>query len=109
MAQAKSSTSSGSASVEDLAVQIETLKGDIAGIAEILADLGTEKRAQATARVRDAASEVKAHGEQHLKDAQNYAEDLSAQATDAVRRQPAMAVGIAVGVGFLIGLVTSRR
>lgn len=109
MAQSKSSTSSGSTSVEDLAIQIETLKGDIAGIAEILADLGAEKRDQATARVREAASGVKARGEQHLKDAQAYAEDLSAQAADAVRQQPAMAIGIAVGIGFLIGLVTSRR
>ncbi|WP_272009431.1 DUF883 family protein [Roseovarius sp. ZX-A-9] len=109
MAQSKSSAESGGATVEELTSQIEALKGDIAAITGTLADLGAETRDQAKARVRDAASDVRARSEKHLKDAQACAEDLSAQATDAVRQQPAMAVGIAVGVGFLIGLVTARR
>ncbi|QIE47330.1 DUF883 domain-containing protein [Pseudohalocynthiibacter aestuariivivens] len=109
MAQSKTTSSSGDTSVADLTDQIQTLKGDIAKITEILGEIGVEKRDQATAKLRETASEVRAQGERHLRDAQARAEDVGAQAADAVRQQPAAAIGIAVGVGFLIGLVTSRK
>ena len=109
MAQSKTVTSTSSASVSDLTDQVAALKSDIAAITDILAEIGVDKKNQAEARLRNAASEVKARGEQHLLEAQLRAEDLSNQAVEAVRQQPAAAVGMAVGIGFLIGFLTARK
>lgn len=39
----------------------------------------------------------------------DYAEDTYDEVSDLVRRKPAQALGIAVGVGFLFGLILARR
>ncbi|RKF14872.1 DUF883 domain-containing protein [Roseovarius spongiae] len=95
--------------VDDLSKQIETLKSDIGAITTILSDLGMQKGSEAQQRVRDAALHARERGEAHLHDMQARAEDLGSQAANAVRQQPATAVGLAVGFGFLVGLLTSRK
>ncbi len=52
---------------------------------------------------------LRKRGEAQLQDAQVKVEDLANQATEAVRNQPATAVGIAVGVGFVLGFLTGRK
>ena len=39
----------------------------------------------------------------------HYAEDYYDEVSDMVRRKPAQALGIAAGVGFLVGLILARR
>ena len=38
-----------------------------------------------------------------------HAEDYYDEVSDYVRRQPAVALGIAAGIGFLVGLILARR
>ena len=58
----------------------------------------TEFRDSAQAR----ASQLSSAGIEKTKEAQKQAEDF-------VRTQPGTAIGIAAGVGFLVGLLTARR
>ena len=109
MARTNGATNPKAATVGDLTDQIDALKTDIASITEILADIGSTKRDEAASKVRATAEDVKARGEKHLSDAQARAEDMGQQAVEAVRQQPAAEVGIAVGVGFLMGFLTSRK
>lgn len=95
--------------VEDLSKQIEALKSDIASIAHILSDLGRNQGEATAERVREAAHDLRARGERQLGHAQAQAQDLGHQAADAVRQQPAAAVGLAVGLGFILGFLTSRK
>lgn len=95
--------------VQDLSAQIEALKTDISAISKTLADIGTARKDAAVDSVRTKASNLRAEGEKQLEAAQLTAEDYGAQAADAIRRQPAAAVGIAVAAGFVAGLLTGRK
>lgn len=95
--------------VEDLSKQIDALKGDIASIAQILSEMGRDQGNATAQRVRDTASDLRARGERQLHHAQAQAHELGGQAADAVRQQPAAAMGIAMGLGFILGFLTSRR
>lgn len=95
--------------VEDLSRQIDALKGDIASIAQILSDMGRDQGAATAERVRETAAEMRARGEAQLRHARAQAHDLGDQAANAVRDQPAAAMGMAVGLGFILGFLTGRK
>jgi ElaB/YqjD/DUF883 family membrane-anchored ribosome-binding protein len=91
-----------SVSVEDLSKQIETLRKDLSKLTSSVADYGRGKADDLTtaARVKsaEAADELSAR-----------ARDAQAQANQFITTQPGLALGIAAGAGFLVGLLTSRR
>ncbi|MFG6081977.1 YqjD family protein [Paracoccus litorisediminis] len=58
---------------------------------------------------RDEARRIYREGERRAGDAAAYAEDYYDDLTVMVRRNPGQALGIAVGVGFLLGLIVARR
>ncbi len=93
----------------DLAAQMEVLKGDIAQLTEVLGGYTKSKGAEAASAARDALHDVRVAGEAQVERARAQAEHLHAQANDFVVRQPATALGIAAGVGFLVGLMTARK
>lgn len=109
MAQTKSGDSSSQDDIEQLSQQIATLREDISAISRTLSDLGGSTRDAAVDGARRKASELRQAGEQQLYSAQHQAEEMSQQAANAVRNQPATAVGLAVGVGFLLGFITGRK
>lgn len=84
--------------VEQLSEQMAILRQDISAISRSLADLGVSTKDAALESARQKAAELRVSGE-----------ELGQQAVDAVRQQPAAAVGIAVGVGFLLGFLTGRK
>jgi ElaB/YqjD/DUF883 family membrane-anchored ribosome-binding protein len=102
-------STNGAATSEDLARQIEALKNDVASISRILADMGAQRRDDLKDSVNRTAADLRAKGEATVNDARDRGLELGEQAADAVRRQPATAIGLAVGVGFLIGFMTGRR
>lgn len=89
-------------SVEDLSAQIDLLKRDLSTLTHTLADFGVSKTHEATDTVKDKASELKAAGRDKAIEAQLHAEDF-------IRNQPATALGIAAGFGFLVGMFTRSR
>ncbi|QYX57791.1 hypothetical protein K1T73_05225 [Roseovarius sp. SCSIO 43702] len=107
MAQAK--TADPRKDFEELSAQIEVLRNDLGAITETLKNAGVHSGEAALAHARRTASELQARGQEGLKYAQSSAEEMGAQAAQAVRNQPAAAVGLAVGVGFLLGFMSGRK
>lgn len=93
----------------ELSAQIEALRDDVAGLAESLAALGKAKGASLIDAARDEAYHLKARGEEKVAALQQRAVSMTAQAEDAVRENPQTALGIAAGLGFLFGVILSRR
>lgn len=103
MAAQESKTSlNGNTTVKDLSAQIDLLKKDIAGLTETIADLGKAKSAEAQGKARDKVDELTETGKEKLLETQLQAEHF-------LKTQPGTALGIAAGIGFLVGLVTARR
>jgi ElaB/YqjD/DUF883 family membrane-anchored ribosome-binding protein len=59
--------------------------------------------------VSDFASDVSRRTGEQLDRAQEFATDALDEAQAAVRRNPLMAMGIALGLGFLFGIVAAGR
>ena len=77
----------------------------IAGTAQIRARRGYKKMQD---NVNATVSDLRRQGTNALEDAQDAAESLEESLEEAVRQRPLSAVGLAIGLGFLIG-VTWRR
>ncbi len=90
---------------EELSEQLDTLRQDMADMGRMLATMGASKARDAKAAVQDTAAHLKADGIHYA----HVAGEKADEALDMVRRQPASSVAIAVGVGFLAGLVMGRR
>ena len=82
---------------EDLSAQVDLLKSDIARLTETLGEYGRAKG-------REYQGEARRRAEDLRSDAQEKVDDIEAY----VRHNPAQALGIAAGVGLLIGLLSRR-
>jgi ElaB/YqjD/DUF883 family membrane-anchored ribosome-binding protein len=109
MARASTNGSAKDVSVEDLTNQIEILRKDLSDLTSTMSDMGKAKKAQ----LADAAAQqVEAARQKGIETADllgSHARDVQGQANDFVKSQPATALGIAAGVGFLVGLMSTRR
>lgn len=89
-------------SIEDLAAQIQTLKDDLSTLTQSLSDFGTAKAENAAHTAQEKAAALKAAGQDKVVEAQLHAEEF-------VRTQPATSLGLAAGLGLLVGMLTARR
>ncbi|TYB89250.1 YqjD family protein [Oceaniovalibus sp. ACAM 378] len=94
---------------EDLSMQIDQLKLDIALLTETITDIGKSKGDELADTVRSKARSARAAGEEQVAELQRRAQETANSAEDYVRANPAAALGIAAGFGLLVGLITSRR
>ena len=101
MAQ-KPATDAAAATIDDLADQIATLKNDLATLTKSLGDYGKGKQAEVTQQALDSAHALADRTKQQALHAQSQTEEF-------VRTQPATALGIAAGIGFLVGMITARK
>lgn len=96
------------ADAEALQSQIEALKGDIAGISATLADLVKSGIREGRAKAEKTAEHYKKQGMEQadaaIDGARAYGEALEGQ----IERNPFSAVLVALGLGFLIGLMSRR-
>ena len=60
-------------------------------------------------RARSEADRLYREGERRAHEVAEYAGDYYDEMSEMVRRKPAQALGIAAGVGFLVGLILARR
>jgi ElaB/YqjD/DUF883 family membrane-anchored ribosome-binding protein len=109
MAQAKTSNASPEKDIERLNEQMASLKQDIADISHTLSGLGKSSSQAAGEQVRETAAHVRDASQEQLQAAQYRAEEMGHKAADKVREQPATSVGLAVGLGFLLGFMTGRK
>jgi ElaB/YqjD/DUF883 family membrane-anchored ribosome-binding protein len=110
MARATTSSSShDEPSVSDLAKQIETLQKDLGDLTSLMKDMGEAQAARLSEQAEAKVKELRDKGKHAAHAARDQAEDMHAQANAYIREQPATALGIAAGLGFLVGLLISRR
>ncbi|MES2601099.1 MAG: DUF883 domain-containing protein [Pseudomonadota bacterium] len=107
------------ATYERLQKDVDAVKNDISALADQISDVleafkgDASKQAkrtykQARANVDSMMSDAGKRGSEALDAAQDYAGTLEESLEDAITQRPLAAVGLAVGLGFLIG-VTWRR
>lgn len=72
-------------------------------------EVAREKGAEYAERAREEADRLYRAGERKAHEVAEYAGDYYDEMSDMVRRKPAQALGIAAGVGFLVGLILARR
>ena len=106
---AKLNSKSKSATTEDLGEQIETLRHDLGSLTQTIAEIAKEKRGEALAGTKSAFDSVRDKAADSAETAQLTAMEFQDQTRDFIKSQPAIALGIAAGVGFLVGLVGARK
>lgn len=98
-----------SKSTEDLAEDIERLRGDISKLSETVRSLIGRETDQLKSTLADRADQLSARGrelrEQALRDASAY----ERQAEETIARNPFTSIMIAAGVGFLFGIMSRGR
>lgn len=98
-----------SKSSDDLTAQIETLSNDLSKLTQAIADMGVASGKEAASTAKEKVGDMRDTAADQAETARLHAMELQDQAGDFVRRQPAIAMGIAAGVGFLIGILGSRK
>lgn len=93
----------------DLEKQIETLKKDVASLTHTLAEYGRAQRDNLAAAAAQKAGAFRDTADEALHRAQEDASRAYEHTERKIRENPAAAVGIAAGIGFLIGLLAVRR
>ena len=97
------------ASLEDISSQIAALKSDLAGLTEAMADYGKAQGRSLGEKASQKGEELRVRSRIEAERINGQAQHLYDEANDFVNKQPATALGIAAGVGFVIGLLSSRR
>lgn len=93
---------------EDLQAQVEQLKEDIAAIAETLASLGSQTVRDARRAAKHTYRSAYMQGEDVIDDLKTKAEDVEAQLCATVREKPITSLATALGIGYLLALLTRR-
>lgn len=88
---------SGKADGDELADQVEALRNDLQKLTDTVSRIAKGQVSRAQHVARDQIDRV-----------QERAYETAQEAEDAIRRNPLSAVAIAVGLGFLFGLITRR-
>lgn len=94
---------------EDLAKQIETLQKDLNSLTKTMTEMGKAKGDAAVSATREKLSDARHHMSDVAETARLHAMEMQGQANDFISKQPATALGVAAGLGFLVGMMTSRK
>lgn len=91
---------------QELEAQVAQLQSDLKSITETLGKLTGEKAGE----VRDLAQaefrQLKRRGKHMVEEAQDHAGEYEQQLKDTIREKPLTAVATALGVGFVLALLT---
>lgn len=98
-----------SKSGDDLAAQIETLRNDLSTLTQTIADMGVASGKRAASAAKEKIDGARDTAADQAETARLHAMELQGKAGDFVRNQPAAAMGIAAGVGFVVGFLGSRK
>ena len=98
---------------DDLTAQIATLRGDVSALTELLGEFTKSKGAEITGAAKEKLSTLRVETQARASAATDVASEqmtqLQGQANDFVKNQPATAMGVAAGIGFLIGFMSGRK
>ena len=93
----------------DLSEQIETLRNDLATLTQAIADLGKAKGDDAVNAAKTTLSDARDQAADAAETARLQAMELQDKADTFIKNQPATALGIVAGIGFLVGFLGSRK
>jgi ElaB/YqjD/DUF883 family membrane-anchored ribosome-binding protein len=94
---------------EDVREQLSALRSDIAGLTSALGDYVKEQKRAVQSRASAGLEALKDAGKSGLKVGGEKALEVKAGAETMIRDNPAGAVAISAGIGFVLGLLTRRR
>ena len=93
----------------DVNQQMAVLRDDIANLTAAVADYGKAQGLHLKSAAAQKAADVAHSGAETAAAVKHKAEVAYSDAETAVRANPAAAVGIAAGLGFLVGMMATRR
>lgn len=105
-ASKKTNGKASAVSAADLEEQITTLREELGTLTKTIAELAKAKGEETVADAKSKADDVR---EDAVDQVQAQTAALQDMANDFLNKQPATALGIAAGLGFLIGFLGSRR
>jgi ElaB/YqjD/DUF883 family membrane-anchored ribosome-binding protein len=88
---------------------MEILRADLSTLAATVAELAQSKGADLSQAAKDQIAAARETAANQADVAKEKALHLHDQAHDFARNQPATALGIAAGLGFLIGMMMTRK
>lgn len=88
--------------------QVAQLQDDIKSIAATLARLSNEKVSEVRDVARSEARHLQRQGQHVIDDVQDQASAMEQQLKDTIREKPLTAVASAVGIGFILALLSRR-
>lgn len=101
------------ASLNDIVAQIAALRSDIDGLTASVATYGKAQGRALGAKAQETAEDLRdrarANADELARRAADAGSDVYQRANDFVTRQPGTAIGLAAGIGFVVGLLTQRR
>lgn len=92
----------------DLEAQVAKLREDVAGVADALKSLATNRADDAKRQAFALRDDVRERGEQYLRQAQDAASDLEEHLSEKVRAEPIKSVLIAAAAGYLYARIFRR-
>ena len=109
-AAARRTANRANASVKEaqLEDQIAALQSDLKAIAATLAKLGNDKVSEVRDVAKSEARHLQRQGQNVLDDVQDQAGALEQQLKDTIREKPLTAVASAIGIGFVLALLSRR-
>lgn len=97
---------SGKVREAELEAQVSQLQDDIKAIAATLARLSNDKVNEVKAVAKSEANHLQRQAEHVVEDVQEHASALEQQLKDTIREKPLTAVASAVGIGFILALLS---
>lgn len=98
------------AELKDLYAMLDILKSDMKELTKTVGDVAKTEAQRRVEATKAKGQQAKEMGEEQLAALRVQAEDFGRTTGTYVRENPTTALGIAAGIGFLIGaLMTSRR
>lgn len=91
---------------EELEDQVSQLQSDLKAITKTLSKLTGEKVDEAKDYASSEFRQLKRRGQHMLDDAQDQAGEVEQQLKDTIREKPLTAMATALGVGFVLALLT---
>lgn len=88
--------------------QVAQLQDDLKAIAATLARLSNDKVNEVKAVARSEAHHLQRQAEHVVEDVQDQASAIEKQLKDTIREKPLTAVASAVGIGFVLALLSRR-
>ena len=94
---------------DDLHAQITILRNDIASITDTLGAMAKAQKDSMTETAQKRYNEARARGADAFSSAQAQAAALNEQAHEFVHEKPALSLGMAAALGFVVGILTTSR